>query len=189
MGDAMFETFKKRAEEVSSEVHRFCTKAETLSFILDLLVQEGVADSPQSLALWADCSFLRGTDRKRLAERVPGLKFEVTRERAANAKIGISKADWAVANTGTLVQDATDVTGRLVSTLPLIHISLLTTRNILADLPGLFSRISPDRAGYISFITGPSRTADIERVLTIGVHGPERLIIICVDEEDADGTD
>ena len=37
-------------------------------------------------------------------------------------------------------------------------------------------------ANYISFITGPSRTADIERVLTIGVHGPERLIIVVVDE-------
>jgi L-lactate dehydrogenase complex protein LldG len=35
---------------------------------------------------------------------------------------------------------------------------------------------------YLSFITGPSRTADIERVLTLGVHGPERLVIVCVDD-------
>jgi len=45
----------------------------------------------------------------------------------------------------------------------------------------VLSRLTPAQTNYISFITGPSRTADIERVLTIGVHGPERLIIVVVD--------
>ena len=51
---------------------------------------------------------------------------------------------------------------------------------------GFFTRgladADPARMNYLSMITGPSRTADIERVLTIGVHGPVRLIIIFVDE-------
>ena len=47
---------------------------------------------------------------------------------------------------------------------------------------GVLERLRPDQLNYISFITGPSRTADIERVLTIGVHGPERLIVVLVDE-------
>ena len=54
----------------------------------------------------------------------------------------------------------------------------------LPDLPALMARLHPKDAAYISFITGPSRTADIERVLTIGVHGPGRLIIVVVDEFD-----
>jgi L-lactate dehydrogenase complex protein LldG len=49
-------------------------------------------------------------------------------------------------------------------------------------MSALLTRINPAECGYLAMITGPSRTADIERVLTIGVHGPERLIIIAVDE-------
>jgi L-lactate dehydrogenase complex protein LldG len=63
-----------------------------------------------------------------------------------------------------------------------MHIALVATDGLLADLPSLLTKINPKECGYISMITGPSRTADIERVLTIGVHGPERLIIIFVDE-------
>lgn len=178
----MFDTFKVKAEAVSAEVHRFSTKAQALSFILGFLSQEGVDDTPQSHALWADSPFLEGLDRARLSEEVPGLKFVVTRELAADAKIGISQVDWAIANTGTLVQDSTPVEQRLVSALPLIHVALIATDRIVADLPALLTKVSPDKSGYIAMITGPSRTSDIERVLTIGVHGPVRLIIVFVDE-------
>ena len=178
----MFAAFKVKAEAVSAEVHRFATRAEALPFILGFLKKEGVADAPQSYALWADSPFLRGLDRRQLSKEVPGLKFEVTRELAADSKIGISQMDWALANTGTLVQDSTPVEQRLVSTLPVIHIALIATDRILADLPALLTKVDPNKSGYIALITGPSRTSDIERVLTIGVHGPVRLIIVFVDE-------
>ena len=178
----MFAAFKVKAEAVSAEVHRFATRAETLPFILGFLKKEGVADAPKSYAVWADSPFLKGLDKKQLSKEVPGLKFEVTRELAADSKIGISQMDWAMANTGTLVQDSTSVEQRLASTLPIIHIALIATDRILADLPALLTKVNPHKSGYIAMITGPSRTADIERVLTIGVHGPVRLIIVFVDE-------
>ena len=90
--------------------------------------------------------------------------------------------DWALADTGTLVQDATAVDQRLVSTLPTIHVALIATDGLRPDMPTWLADADPNRMGYLSMITGPSRTADIERVLTIGVHGPVRLIIIFVDE-------
>jgi L-lactate dehydrogenase complex protein LldG len=130
----------------------------------------------------ADCPFLSGLDKKELSGRVPGLHFDVTREGAAAARIGISQLDWGIAGTGTLVQDAAAVERRLVSTLPLIHIAIVGTDSLVGDLPALIGKIHPQQSNYISFITGPSRTADIERVLTIGVHGPERLIIVVVDD-------
>jgi L-lactate dehydrogenase complex protein LldG len=69
-----------------------------------------------------------------------------------------------------------------VSSLPSIHIALVPTNGILPDMPSLLSLVHPKDCAYLAMITGPSRTADIERVLTIGVHGPDRLIIIFVDE-------
>jgi L-lactate dehydrogenase complex protein LldG len=178
----MFDSFKMRAEAVSAEVHRFTTKAEALDFIMQFMQKEGVADAPKSYAVWADCPFLKGIDKKALTDKMPGLKFEVTRDLAKNAKIGITQSDWGLANTGTLAQDQSAVEQRLASSLSWIHIALVATDRILADLPSLMTKMHPNQIGYIALITGPSRTADIERVLTIGVHGPERLVIVCVDE-------
>ena len=177
----MFEQFKARAEEVGAEIYRFKDKKAALHFILTFLQKEGSADAAGSYAVWADCPFLKDMDPKPLGEAA-GLRFEVSRDAAADAHIGITQAEWALADTGTLVQDQTSVDQRLASSLVNIHIALLQTDSILPDKIALLARINPGTSRYIAFITGPSRTADIERVLTIGVHGPERLIIVCVDE-------
>jgi L-lactate dehydrogenase complex protein LldG len=176
----MYEQFKTRAVAVGAEVHRFETKREALDFLLPFLEREGVADAAGSYALWADCPFLDGVERQEL-QKLPGLSFEVTRARASQALVGISQAQWAVADTGSLVLDQAAVEQRLVSSLPWIHVALIASDRIVAGKAPLFARISPKDSRYIAFITGPSRTADIERVLTIGVHGPERLVIVFVD--------
>ena len=177
----MYEQFKARAAGVGAEVHRFETRKDALEFIVPLLKREEVADAPGSYAVWAESPFLVGLERAGYPE-LPGLHFEVTRERTAQAKIGLSQMEWALADTGSLVQDQSAVEQRLVSSLTSIHIALVPTGNILEGKQALFKRINPSTSRYIAFITGPSRTADIERVLTIGVHGPERLIIVFVDE-------
>jgi L-lactate dehydrogenase complex protein LldG len=177
----MFDPFKARAEAARAEVFRFSTKPAALDFLLAFLAKEGLSDQTQSVAVWAECPFLEATDRQRLAA-IAGIRFDVSRELAAEAKFGISQMEWALADTGTLVQDSAAIAQRLVSSLPSIHIALVPTSGILADLPALLSRVSPQKSGYIALITGPSRTADIERVLTIGVHGPERLLILFVDD-------
>ncbi len=178
----MYEQFRARAETVGAEVHRFKTGDEALDFVLLFIRNEDIQDAPPSCAVWADGPFLNGFDREQLSQRTPGLRFDVSRETAADARIGISEVGFAVADTGSLVSDQTDVAQRLVSTLPTIHIALIGTDRILPDKAALFARINPATSRYIAFITGPSRTADIERVLTIGVHGPKRLVIVFVDE-------
>jgi len=177
----MYEQFKTRAEGVSAEVYRFETKALALDFIVGFLQREGCTDQPGYHALWAASPFLDGIDRRPL-NAVAGLKFGVTRELAAEAGIGISQMQWALADTGTLVQDSSAIEQRLVSSLTTTHIALVPTSGLLPDMPELLTRIHPKDSGYIAMITGASRTADIERVLTIGVHGPERLIIVFVDD-------
>lgn len=179
----MFDKFKAAAEAAgNTEVQRFGAKAEALIFIEGLLKKEEIKDTPGFYAVWADSPFLKGIDTKELAAKVPGLKFEVTRELAKNAKIGITQMEWGLANMGTLAQDSTAVEQRLASALSWIHVALLSTDKIVADLPALMTRMHPGTSNYIALITGPSKTADIERVLAIGVHGPEQLVIVCVDE-------
>ncbi|MBT1072615.1 lactate utilization protein [Pelotalea chapellei] len=177
----MYQHFKTRAEGVGAKVHRCATSQEALDFVLSFLAGEGVAEQPQCSAVWADSPFLAAVDRQVL-NKVSGLKLEVTRATAAEAKFGITQLDWALADTGTLVQDATAIEERLASSLCSIHIALVPTAGLLPDLPSLLTRLTPAESSYIAMITGPSRTADIERVLTIGVHGPERLVIVFVDD-------
>ena len=178
---SIIDSFKAHAEAVSAQVLRVATRESALATVLQLLRQEGVDDQPGCYAVWADGPMVAPDERKQLEGSVPGLKFDVTRELAAAAKVGISQMDWALASTGTLVQSAAEVDKRLVSTLPPLHIALLSTAALLPDLAAVLTRVDPRNSAYLSFITGPSRTADIERVLTIGVHGPGRLIIVLVD--------
>jgi len=178
----MYEKFKLRAETVGAEVHRFGTKNDAKEFILSFLKNEGVADKEKSFAVWSDSGFLNGEDKKTISARVQGLQFNITRQLAADSIAGICEMSYALADTGSLVADQTSINERLVSTLPAIHVAIVGTANILEDKVAVFKKIRPEKSGFIAFITGPSRTADIERVLTIGVHGPKRLIIVFVDE-------
>ena len=177
----MYEQFKSRAEGVGSELHRFRTREEALDFISTFLQHEGARNAPGAYAVWAPGRFSSGIDTAQLSAEIPGLSFSVDRQTAADSLIGISDMDWALADTGSLVADQTAVEQRLSSTLPAIHIALIGTDRILADKTAVFSHITPLNSKYIAFITGPRRTADIERVLTIGVHGPKRLVIVLVD--------
>ncbi|MBU0575470.1 MAG: LUD domain-containing protein [Proteobacteria bacterium] len=107
---------------------------------------------------------------------------------ADTADIGISGVEFGIAETGSVFQDGYAIATRLVTILTPLHVVFLPSANIVPGITEAFEIISQsfDR-GYIGFITGPSRTADIERVLTIGVHGPSRFAIIAVDEEPKGG--
>ncbi len=106
-----------------------------------------------------------------------------------DADMGITGANVAIAETGTLVIVTNEGNGRLVSTLPPIHVAVLGMEKIMPtmeDATAVLKVLSKSGTGqkattYVSFITGPSRTADIELSLTIGVHGPKEVHIILLD--------
>ncbi len=178
----MLDLFEAKAKAVSAEVLRVLSPAAAVDAVLSVLERERVVDAPGARAVWCEGLVLQGPlDPGALVRRVPGLSFEVTRERAAESRVGISEFDWALAETGTLAQDATDPRLRLVSMLPETHVAIVRASTVLPDMECLIARVDPRRARYIACVTGPSRTADIERVLTIGVHGPKKLVIVLVD--------
>jgi L-lactate dehydrogenase complex protein LldG len=100
--------------------------------------------------------------------------------------VGISTVQAAIAETGTLVLDATRERHRLVSLVPPVHIALVKAANIrqtLGETLKYLRNVDGEVSRAITFITGPSRTADIELTLAIGVHGPQELYVI-IDCED-----
>jgi L-lactate dehydrogenase complex protein LldG len=101
----------------------------------------------------------------------------------ASADLGITGAITGVALTGSLVVNSRRATGRLVSLLPKAHLALVPTPNIVptpGDVLRNMAEWFPDGLpSNLVFITGPSRSADIELQITKGVHGPERLLIAC----------
>jgi L-lactate dehydrogenase complex protein LldG len=176
------EDFMQRATAAGAECHLLAGVAGLASRIETLLTGCGVADSQGRLAVWAAGPVENLGHEAAALVSFPGLRLGAMRESAANALVGITAAGWGVAQTGTLILDSSDAAQRLASTLPEIHIALLWANRIVPSLGEALARMDPRRAPFIAAITGPSRTADIERVLTIGVHGPKRLIILIVQE-------
>ena len=94
--------------------------------------------------------------------------------------VGITSAQAAIAETGTLVLDSARERHRLVSLVPPVHIAIVDAATIYATLGETLSMLQNGKelSPAVTFITGPSRTADIELTLTIGVHGPQELYVI-----------
>jgi L-lactate dehydrogenase complex protein LldG len=93
---------------------------------------------------------------------------------------GITTAQAAIAETGTLVLDSARERHRLVSLVPPVHIAIIDAATIFHTLAEALAFIyqNNDVSPAVTFITGPSRTADIELTLAIGVHGPQELYVI-----------
>jgi L-lactate dehydrogenase complex protein LldG len=96
---------------------------------------------------------------------------------------GISECDALVAQTGSVLVSSRSAGGRALSVLPPHHVVLATRGQLLPDLPAAIALLKSRYAGnfpsFFSFITGPSRTGDIERILVLGAHGPKKLTILC----------
>ncbi|OSS42604.1 putative L-lactate dehydrogenase, hypothetical protein subunit YkgG [Desulfurella amilsii] len=124
-------------------------------------------------------SILRG-----LEENSVNVYYSGDKKIANSADIGISEAEFAIAESGTLVEYSYSIWKRLVSAMPNVHIALVKANRIVKDFESAFEILKNHiiDASQISFITGPSITADIERVLTIGVHGPGKLVVIFIQE-------
>lgn len=108
--------------------------------------------------------------------------------RLANCGVGVTASDYAIAETGTIVLSCDEQHALLVSLLPPVHIAVLRSSQIVASLDDVITRVNQERTGRsdacrsVSFITGPSRTSDVELTLSIGVHGPKELHVIIIED-------
>ena len=115
---------------------------------------------------------------------------DAVRRRIAESGIGITGADYAVAETGSVIVLPRRGLSRLVSVAPPVHIAIVRREDIIGTLDDLlilrrleYHTNGGDMGSYLNFITGPSRTADIEQTIVVGVHGPREVHLVLLDEE------
>ena len=98
--------------------------------------------------------------------------------------------DALIVQTGSVLVTTASAGGRALSVLPPHHVVIATKDQLVADLADgyaiLRKKYNNNWPSFISFITGPSRTGDIERILVLGAHGPRRLTVILIDNADSD---
>lgn len=114
------------------------------------------------------------------------LTGDVPREQLFRCDAGISGVQAAIAETGTLVLATDSERHRLTSLVPEVHVAVVRTSDVVPSLDEAMTRFGARPGGpprCVTFITGPSRTADIELQLVVGVHGPRELHVVFMSED------
>jgi L-lactate dehydrogenase complex protein LldG len=121
---------------------------------------------------------------RRLAE-IAGIEVieDASRDQLFSSDVGITGAQWAIAETGTLVLEGAVERHRLVSLVPPVHVCLLHASSIRQSMAEILELLDTAANPAITFITGASRTSDIELTLAIGVHGPRELFVIVIKDQ------
>lgn len=187
LGDApeasRVERFQREVTLVGGTVAVVATLAEAHGLLRSQLAHWGAS----RVVSWAPSEF-PGWELDRTLDEVGAVWFPAAaesdrsafRRAALQADVGITAATSAIVNTGTLVLAAGPGRPRSVSLLPTVHL-VLVRESQLVDRLGLALvglRAADGLASAIHFITGPSRTSDIENDLSIGVHGPAAVAVI-----------
>jgi L-lactate dehydrogenase complex protein LldG len=186
--------FREEFEKVAGVFHRAGRASEVPGLVLGIARDKGTRE----LVTWAPAAL--GLD---LRPAAASAGIEVTfaeevgeparlrhRAEAARAGVGVTGVDFALAETGTLIVLSGVGRPRSTSLLPATHVAVFDRRRLLESLEqvGVMLEALHAEAGrsmsgaMINFITGPSRTADIELTLTRGVHGPKEVHAVFVDE-------
>jgi L-lactate dehydrogenase complex protein LldG len=115
----------------------------------------------------------------KFAENAEAAGFVVHRGLAPEIEgAGVSTALYGLADTGSVVLAASPEEPRANSLLPAVHVSLLAEDRILPGLDELFEAVGGDLPSALAIVTGPSRSADIEQKLAVGVHGPREVHVV-----------
>jgi L-lactate dehydrogenase complex protein LldG len=179
----LFTRFQRQLSSAGGESHEVAHLAEAAQIIAAhpaLVVGEVVVPPNFGQHIhWG--AILPLLSRKGITLREAGSPASV-----ADAPAGLSGAELAIAETGSVLLAENSLEARLVGMLTLTHFVLVSEDKLVPMLDDAavilqrLARAGSDQRRYMSFVTGPSRTADIERTLTIGVQGPKTLCIMIV---------
>jgi L-lactate dehydrogenase complex protein LldG len=173
--EARIECFRARIEALGGKTHRAESMDDACNYVARVLNGRSAVASNSALLRQCGITALAGvesgiTDRARL------------RALCSTTACGITGANYALADTGTLVMLASVQEARMISLLPPVHIALVDRERLLTGLDELLTILPrpADETSSMVLITGPSRTADIEQILVRGVHGPGEIHVVVV---------
>jgi L-lactate dehydrogenase complex protein LldG len=182
----LFTCFQQRLSSAGGESHQVASLTEATELIAThpALITGTIVVPPNF-----DLPPIWGTILPLLRDKGITLREAADPASVADAPVGLSGAQLAIAETGSVLLAENALEARVVSMLTLVHFVLVKKSNllpILDDAAPILQQLASartDQCHYMSFVTGPSRTADIERTLTIGVQGPKVLCVIIVTDE------
>lgn len=173
---------KEKAEAVQAVVVKIKTLKEAFQYTVDLTRRQG---GTSMVAMGLETQDVNLLEKACKTADLTFLKPPL-RSHANEIHTALTPVDWGIAETGTLVLDSSSEDVRIATMLSETHVALLPVSKIKPDVTALENEINAvlkaDGSSYYAFITGASRTADIERVLAIGVHGPQELHILIMEE-------
>jgi L-lactate dehydrogenase complex protein LldG len=192
---ATLERFRAEFERVGGVLHRVAGAADVPTVVAAICRERGVerivAWGVGELGVDLGPTLAGGGVSVELMPRAvpPAAERQALRDRIARAELGVTGADLAIAETGTLVLRATAGRPRSTSLLPACHVAVFDRAALVESLEQVGIALEawhdgpagPEQGAVINFITGPSRTADIELTLTRGVHGPKEVHAVFVD--------
>ncbi len=204
----VLEKFRKKAELVSAIVSEVDSMAQAIAYTVDLCSQkeacqllmsgceESLSDKGKDLCelkQWGKiiaAPALADADMAELVKQAASREISVIkdgmRKHLAGVDIGFTVADYGIGETGSLVIDSSSEELRLATMVSEIHVAVIPKSRIRATAEDLYAEIKgfqSTKPNYLAFITGASRTADIERVLALGVHGPLELHILILEDK------
>ncbi len=181
--DALVERFTQNVAEQTGVVYRVKDNSDLIETLMRVLKEESITE-------------LAASDDRILASLTPDSLSDVSLKRRTDfediftfkeylfnkADAGITGADFAVAESGTLIISHNTEKPRLVSLAPAIHIAVVKLENLLPVYEMAIEKIyENEKPSQVTFITGPSMTADIQATPFRGMHGPKKLIVFLVE--------
>ncbi|WP_101473572.1 LutC/YkgG family protein [Fusobacterium sp.] len=180
VGEKLYEDFKRNLESVNGNCLR-TSKADLGKNIVDIFKKEGI----NSICLLESQILKENNVVATIEEAGITVHTDHIRLHAETDRGGVSEANHGIAELGTIVQEDDNVDGRIIATMAETYIGIIKESKIVPTYDDIFVILSnmEQIPNFIGFITGPSRTADIECVGTVGVHGPIKVYIIVVKDE------
>jgi L-lactate dehydrogenase complex protein LldG len=183
----------RQAGTTDSEIQLFLDELKKLSGIGQRLAPSGIAQALKTLV--AENHIHKATvwntahlQKLQIIDHLSALGVEnvsptANKREMALCDLGITEADYLLPETGTIVLHSSAEMPRAVSLLPRIHLAIVRPEMLCPDMHHVFAEAKD--SNYLVFVTGPSRTADIELTTTLGVHGPKELYVWILEGENS----